>query len=196
MRKFLVSGLLSLLTFFCLSTVPKNLSADALSILSNTPASMLDLGLLKLEKHLKRIGEDSYYPNAFKPPRPMYLHSTSAQSERQRGIEIQGSSIFQIFATKEDALAGCEKWLKHMRVEAGYDVVKQKYTFDRDSAVDDRASHFVEDFNDVSGKAIRGIREAIEDKIRLYCDATFREPKFGFIQLYAKIGEVGFQQLK
>ena len=196
MCKWLASGLLSLLTFFCSSTVPKHLSADALTVLSNTPASMLDLGLLKMEKRLKRIGESAYYPNAFTPPRAIYFKSVSAKSERQRGIEIQGSSHFRIFAKEEDAIAGCEKWLKHMRLEAGYDTVKQKYIMDWDDNQDDRISYFVDDFNNANYNATRGIREAIEDKLRLYCSASYSEPETGFITLYAKIGEVGFQQLK
>ena len=188
MKKFL--SILS--AVFCV-VVSANSFADALSILSKTPATVLDLGVIKLEKRLNEIAEESAYPRSFRTPNVMIL--TRGSGDRPRGIEIQVSSEYQIFNTEEDAINGCKDWFSYMRLRAGYNTKTQKYILDSDDGTDDRISFFVLEFDSEINTAINGVREAIEDSFSLYCSATFSGTGSGYTTLISKIGEVGHKQL-
>ena len=174
MNKFL--SILSTLLFVIVSS---NSFADALSILSKTPATMLDIGVIKLEKRLNEIAESSRYPKTFQTPTVRV--SLTGKEPRPRGIEIQGSSYLKTFKTEEDAIDGCKNWLSFMRNRAGYNTETQKFILDSDDSTDDRHSFFVLHFDSQSHNSNYGISEIIEDSFRLYCSANYTEPKFEFV---------------
>lgn len=186
---------ITILTSIFFIIVSSNSFADGLSVLMKTPATMLDVGVIKLEKRLIEIAEHSNYPKGFGTPKVTVI--SSRNRTRPRGIEIQvDSQVPSVFKTKEEAIEGCKNWFSFMRNMAGYDTKSQRYILDKDDKTDDKHSFFVWDFDSEGYSSTRGFREIIEDSFRLYCSAAFYTSGYDAVTIIGKIGESGYQILE